>query len=177
MRLVPPDSPELVQLIAGWLAEKENFQWLDFGDGRQLVSAEWLKIAIQRRTQVLRLFTSDVTDQPLGVVALSGINQPFKTANFWVVLGDRSHARKGYATRATAAMLTFGFHELGLRSIHTWIVEHNPSIRVAENVGFRPIGRQRQCHCIDGRTYDRLWFDLLDFEHEEWLVQQQRRRA
>ena len=30
-----------------------------------------------------------------------------------------------------------------------------------EDLGFRYIGRQRQCHVIDGRAYDRLLFDLL----------------
>jgi RimJ/RimL family protein N-acetyltransferase len=38
---------------------------------------------------------------------------------------------------------------------------------VAERVKFRPIGRQRRCHVIDGKAYDRLWYDLLPSEHEE----------
>src|SRR5262249_49418023 len=44
MRLVPLDSPRLFDLAAGWLALKENYQWLDFGDGRQLVTPALLKI-------------------------------------------------------------------------------------------------------------------------------------
>ena len=167
MQLKPLDSPELIQLVADWLARKENYQWLDFGDGRQLVSPEWLKIAMQRGTYVLRVFTSDLDDAPIGVVGLSNVNPHFKTANIWVVLGDKSRAGQGYASRATSKMLTLGFMELGLQAIHTWIVEHNPSIHVARRVNFRPIGRQRHCHYIDGRAYDRLWFDLLASEHEE----------
>jgi RimJ/RimL family protein N-acetyltransferase len=167
MQLRPLDSPELIRLAAGWLAEKENYQWLDFGDGRQLLSAEWLKIAMQRGTLVLRLFTPDGDDRPIGLVALSQINPHFKTANFWVVLGDKSHAGQGYASRAGSKMLTLAFRELGLESVHTWIVEHNPSVRVARNMNFRPIGRQRRCHSIDGRAYDRLWYDVLASEHEE----------
>jgi RimJ/RimL family protein N-acetyltransferase len=166
MQLKPLDSPELIRLVAGWLAEKENYQWLDFGDGRQLVSPEWLKIAMQRGTMVLRVFTSDRDDTPIGVVALTNVNQHFKTALYWVVLGDRGYAGQGYASRATAAMLTLGFRELGLRAIHTWIVDGNPSIAVARRVKFRPFGTQRACHYIDGRAYDRLWFDLLASEHD-----------
>ena len=75
--------------------------------------------------------------------------------------------RQGYASRATSAMLTLGFTRARARAIHTWIVEHNPSVERRRRVGFRPIGRQRQCHYIDGRAYDRLWFDLLASEHEE----------
>jgi RimJ/RimL family protein N-acetyltransferase len=165
MQLVPIDTPEHYRLVAGWLSQKENYQWLDFGDGRQLVSPEWLKIAVQRGTQVLRLFTGDDDPVPIGVVGLANINPHFKTANLWIVLGEKTHAGKGYATRAVSSMLTIGFRELGLRAVNTWIVEHNPSMRVAERVRFRPMGRQRECHYIDGRAYDRLWFDLLASEH------------
>jgi RimJ/RimL family protein N-acetyltransferase len=167
VKLVPPDRPEQLALIAGWLARKENHQWLDFGDGRQTLTAEWMKIAMQRGTQVLRLFTADDSGVPIGVVGLGGINRHFRTATLWAVLGERSFARHGYASRAVSAILTLGFTTLDLHSINTWIVEHNPSIKVAERVHFRPIGRQRQCHFIDGRPYDRLWFDLLATEHQE----------
>jgi RimJ/RimL family protein N-acetyltransferase len=38
---------------------------------------------------------------------------------------------------------------------------------MAKRLKFRQIGRQRQSHYINGRVYDRLWFDLLASEHEE----------
>jgi RimJ/RimL family protein N-acetyltransferase len=167
MQLKPVDTPELWHLAAEWLARKENYQWLDFGDGRQLVSAEWLKIASQRGTLAMRMFTADDDETPIGIVALGNINRHFGTATYWTVLGDKSHARRGYATRATSRMLTVGFSELGLRSIATWIVDHNPSVHVALQVRFKLIGRQRQCHLIDGRAYDRLWLDILPSEHKE----------
>jgi len=166
MQLKPVDSPEMLQLVVGWLSQKENYQWLDFGDGRQMVSREWLKIAIQRGTYVLRVFTSD-DDVPIGVTGLTEINPHFKTANVWVVLGDRNYAGQNYATRGISALMTYGFRELGLHSIHTWIVDGNPSVAVARKVNFKPIGRQRQCHYIDGRACDRLWFDVLASEHQE----------
>src|ERR687891_617122 len=118
MQLKPLDTPELLRTAVGWLSQKENYQWLDFGDGRQQVSPEWLK-----------------------------------TANFLIVLGDRSYAKQGYATRAGLATLTLGFRELGLHAIHTWIVEGNHSVHLARNMNFKPIGRQRQCHYIDGQPY------------------------
>ena len=167
MQLRPLDSPALIQLAAEWLAQKENYQWLDFGDGRQLVSPEWLKIGMQRGSYAIRMFTADDDRTPIGIVGLSNVNQHFKTANLWVVLGDRAYAGQGYASLAVSKMLTLGFRELGLQSIHTWIVDGNPSIHVANRVKFRPIGRQRQCHLIDGRAYDRLWFDVVASEHEE----------
>ena len=31
MKLLPLDSPERIHLVASWLTQKENYQWLDFG--------------------------------------------------------------------------------------------------------------------------------------------------
>jgi RimJ/RimL family protein N-acetyltransferase len=177
MQLLPVDSPERFNLLARWLSQKENYQWLDFGDGRQLVSPEWLKIAMQRGSLAIRLFTADHDDTPIGVVALGNINPHFKTANIWTVVGEKTFAVRGHGTRAASKMLTLGFTELGLHAIHTWIVEHNVSLRMAKRLNFQLIGRQRHCHYIDGRAYDRLWFDLLSSEHEEILDVKQRRTA
>jgi RimJ/RimL family protein N-acetyltransferase len=167
MRLLPLDTPELIRRVASWLSLKENYEWLDFGNGKQILSPEWLKIATQRDTEVLRVYTSDDGATPLGVVGLTNVDRAFRTARVWVVAGDKSFAARGKATRAVSMLLTFAFSELKLRAVNTWIVEHNPSRRIAERLNFKPIGRQRQCHCIDGRSFDRLWFDLLADEHRE----------
>jgi RimJ/RimL family protein N-acetyltransferase len=166
MKLKPIDSPELLHLVAGWLSEKENYQWLDFGDGKQVPSPAWLKIVIQRPTEVLRVFTTDADDVPIGVMGLTEVNRHFKTARIWALVGDKSFRARGYATRASSAMLTYAFEELGLHAVNTPIVEGNPSVRIAKRLGFQFIGRQRQCHYIDGRPLDKLWFDLLDTEHK-----------
>ena len=83
MKLKPIDSPELLELVAGWISQKENYQWLDFGDGKQIPSPAWLKIITQRPTEVLRVFTTDVDDVPIGVVGLTEVNWHFKTARIW----------------------------------------------------------------------------------------------
>ena len=167
MHLKPIDTPDLIRLVAGWLALTENRQWLDFGSGRQVLSPEWLKITTQRESEVVRVFTSEAEDVPIGVVGLTGVDRAFRTARIWVVAGDTSFRARGHATRAASKLLTYAFLSLGLNAVNTWIVEHNPSLRIAERLNFKFIGRQRQCHTIDGTAYDRLWFDLLASEHRE----------
>jgi RimJ/RimL family protein N-acetyltransferase len=167
MRLEPLDSPALLELAAGWLAQSSNARWLDFG-GRRALTPAALKILTQLETHVIRVFTSDEPGAvPIGLVGLNDVDRAFRTATLWVVLGDRAYARQAYATRAVAKMLTLAFEELGLHAVNTWIVEHNPSMRIAELVNFRPIGRQRQCHYIDGQAFDRVLFDILASEHKE----------
>jgi RimJ/RimL family protein N-acetyltransferase len=166
VRLEPLDSPELIQTVAGWLAQKENYEWLQFGDGRQIVTPALLKIMTQRNTQVLRIYTTE-DNIPLGVVGLDEVNRNFKTARIWIVAGEKRFSSRGCATEAVSQMLSLAFRQLGLHAVNTWIVDHNPSVRVAERLGFKFVGRQRQCHWIDGCAHDRLWFDLLAWEYKE----------
>ena len=168
MQLKPITTPELIELAAGWLAERGNHQWLDFGNGVQSLSPISLKIMAQKDAHVLRAFTSDDEGLPIGVVGLSNVDRNFKTATIWIVLGEKQYSFKGYPLRASSKMLTLGFRELGLHVVNAWAVECNhASVRIIKRLNFRPIGIQRQCHYIDGRPYDRLLFDILASEHKE----------
>jgi RimJ/RimL family protein N-acetyltransferase len=167
MKLLPLDRPEFFELVAGWLARKENHQWLDFGNGRQTFTPTLLKVMAQQESHFMRLYTSDRDDTPIGIVGLIRVDRAFKTAMFWGLCGDKSFRNRGMSNLASSKLMTIAFRELGLRAINTWAVEHNQSNRVIERLGFRYIGRQRQCHEIDGRLYDRLLYDLLASEHRE----------
>jgi RimJ/RimL family protein N-acetyltransferase len=167
MKLLPLDRPERFELAASWLARKENHQWLDFGNGRQPFTPTLLKIMAQQETHFMRVYTSDRDDTPIGIVGLTRVDRSFKTAMFWGVSGDKSFRNRGYSTIASSKLLTLAFRDLGLHAVNTWAVDCNTSLRTIERIGFRFIGRQRQCHYIDGRLYDRLLFDLLASEHRE----------
>jgi RimJ/RimL family protein N-acetyltransferase len=167
MRLRPLQTAADFELGASWLQRKENYQWLDFGNGRQGVTAAVLKIMAQRDTHLIRLYTSHLDDSPIGIVALNNVDQHMRTGTLWAVAGDKSFRNRGGALSATARLLTLAFQELGLHSVNTWTVEHNASQRALARLGFRYLGRQRQCHFIDGKPYDRLLFDLLASEHRE----------
>jgi len=167
MKLLPLDRPELIELVAGWLGKEENSKWLDFGNGVHSVTAVSLKIMTQRDLHLLRVYTPDDSDVPIGVCGLSNVDRRFKTAgSFWVVLGEKRYG--GYASRAASKLLTIGFGELGLDAVGAWTVEVNVAARRGlERLNFQYIGRQRRCHWIDGRPYDRLLYDLLATEHRE----------
>lgn len=167
MKLLPLDSPGLLQLAASWLAQEENYRWLDFGGGRQIVTPALLKVMTQRDSHCLRIYTGGPGDDPVGIVGLNDVNRHAGTGTLWGVTGDKSFRSRGYATFAGSKFLTLAFRELGLRVVNTWAVEHNPSVRLIERLGFRFVGRLRQCHLMDGRAWDRLLFDLLAAEHRE----------
>jgi RimJ/RimL family protein N-acetyltransferase len=166
MKLLPIDSTERIELAAKWLSQPENYKWLDFGNGVQKVTAVTLKIMTQRDLHVFRLYTPDEADVPIGIVGLSNVDRNFKTGSLWAVLGSKRYG--GWTAPACSKMLTYAFSELGLRAVNAWTLEINKGgQRVIERLRFRPIGRLRQCHVMDGRVYDRLLFDLLASEHQE----------
>jgi RimJ/RimL family protein N-acetyltransferase len=168
MKLLPIESPETIRLVAEWLCQPENYQWLDFGNGIQRLTAASLKIMAQRDIYFLRVFTSDMDDAPIGVVGLNNIDRNFKTAASWIVLGEKKYSGRGYPARAASKILALGFTELGLHAINAWTLDCNyPVIRMLRRLNFRPIGLQRQCHYMNGRCHDRLLFDILDSEYKE----------
>src|SRR5688572_26263367 len=79
MKLLPLHRPELLEPVASWLAEKENYKWLDFGGGRQLVTPTLLKIMTQQESHFMRVYTFDRDDTPLGVLGLTSVDRSFKS--------------------------------------------------------------------------------------------------
>ncbi len=167
MRLRPLATPADFELAAGWLQRKENHQWLDFGSSCQRITPALLRIMTQRDTHYIRFYSMHGDDTPIGIVALGNVDRHMRTGTFWGVAGDKSFRYRGWGQLAASRLLTLAFQELGLHSVSTWIVAHNPSQRSAARLGFRYVGRQRQCHFIDGRPYDRLLYDLLASERRE----------
>jgi RimJ/RimL family protein N-acetyltransferase len=167
MKFLPLDTPGILELAAGWIEKKETYQWLNFGNAGQPVTPALLKILTQSKTHFLRVYTSGHGNDPIGIVALNGVDRTFKTATFWGAAGDKSFRSRGYGTLAASRFMTMAFRDLGLYSVNTWVAEGNPSLKIIERAGFRFIGRQRECHYIDGRPHDRLLFDLLASEHKE----------
>jgi RimJ/RimL family protein N-acetyltransferase len=167
MHLRPLETDDL-ETVAGWMALEENSQWLDFGGGRQVLTAASLALMRQRDLHCLRLFTSDEGDPPIGIVALSNLIESFKSGTLWYVLGNKRYSGHGYTSRAVSDMLSIGFGQLKLESVNAWAVAKNTaSVRVLEKNGFSLIGRQRRCHLIGRQLQDRLLFDLLSEEHEK----------
>lgn len=164
MELTPLEASDIA-LVAEWLGKEENYRWLDFGGGVQILAAPALAVMAKRDKHNLRLYRPDEAQQPIGIVGLSNISMEFRSATLWYVLGDKTLGDRGYTSRAAWEMVREGFETLGLHSINAWTVESNvASVRILERIGFRRLGELRECHLLDGRLVDRLLFDVLASE-------------
>jgi RimJ/RimL family protein N-acetyltransferase len=159
-------SPELFDRVSGWLAAPENYRWLDFGNGIKPLHPASLRLMLQRDIHCLRAVVDAETNRPIGLVALSNISPEAKTATLWYVLGEKAFSGRGYLSQAVSGMLQIAFEELKLNSVTAWCAASNgPSRRILEKNGLQPMGRQRECHPIDGGLDDRLWYDMLSHDY------------
>src|SRR5215469_10397357 len=81
----------------------------------------------------------------VGLVGLKDINTLNQSAEFYVIIGDRSVWGQGYGTEATKLMLRYGFLELNLNRIQTTDMEENVGgWRADEKAGFKLEGILRE---------------------------------
>ena len=81
---------------------------------------------------------------------------------YWIA---REHWGNGFATEAAAAVVAYGFGELGLERIHAHYMHGNPaSGRVLAKIGMREEGRLRRHICKWGVFVDMVWCGMLKDE-------------
>jgi RimJ/RimL family protein N-acetyltransferase len=175
-KLLLIDTPQRLELAARWFADESNYQWFDFGGGRQIITLPALQMMLQRPTNYIRLHTDEL-GRPIGIAALTDVNRNLRTATFWGITGEKSFRSRGYATLSGSLLLSNAFGELGLNAVNTWLVDTNPSRKVLERLNFRYVGRMRQCHMLGGKMHDRLFYDILASEHRELRPEEVQRFA
>jgi ribosomal-protein-alanine N-acetyltransferase len=102
----------------------------------------------------------------IGEVSLGSVQRgPFQSAfvGYWV---DAEHAGHGFVPEGVAAILRYGFEEIGLHRIEAAIVPRNsPSRRVVEKLGMREEGIAERFLQIRGTWEDHVRYAMT---LEEW---------
>ena len=105
--------------------------------------------------------------RPIGNAGLADINHAHRTAEFFIMIGDKESWGKGYGTEVTRLVLEYGFACLGLHNIFLWVFATNErGIRAYRRAGFRMAGRWRQAKRRGDRAYDLVLMDCLATEFE-----------
>src|SRR5207245_9090670 len=104
----------------------------------------------------------------IGLVGLKEINYINQSAEFYIIIGDRSIWGKGYGTEATKLMFRYGFMELNLNRIQTQDMEENVGgWRADEKAGFKYEGTLRQAILRFGKYNDVRVYSMLRSEYLE----------
>lgn len=110
------------------------------------------------------------TMRPLGVFTLFGINYRAQTAWASSFIGEKDCWGHGFATEARRLLLRYGFNVLGLHYVCVGIHADNiGSLRVAEKVGYKRVGVQRQAVRKNGGYIDAILMDILPEDLKESL--------
>jgi RimJ/RimL family protein N-acetyltransferase len=116
------------------------------------------------RTEVRFAIVIKETDKVIGVVTLSQISQPHRSAQvgFWI---GRRYWGRGLTTEALKLVLEFSFTELKLDRVDAWTFEKNmASIRVMEKCGFKLGNAVRRAYFKFNQYHDQLNYRILKSE-------------
>lgn len=110
-------------------------------------------------------------DQLLGNCSLYDVNHIHKTASLGLFIGDEDNRNKGYGSEAIQVILSYAFKILNLNNVMLKVFSFNErGIAAYRKIGFKEIGRRRQCYEMDDKYYDDVFMDILksDF-HSDYL--------
>ncbi|WP_269531999.1 GNAT family N-acetyltransferase [Chitinimonas sp. BJYL2] len=119
--------------------------------------------AANQRTDALTLAIELVADgRHVGNIALNQIHPRQRSAEFAVLLGDKSVWGTGVASEAAQLIVAHGFSALGLHRIHCGTFADNAGmIALARKLHMREEGRRVEAAWKDGRFVDVIEFAVL----------------
>ncbi|MFN8591609.1 MAG: GNAT family protein [Thermomicrobiales bacterium] len=103
----------------------------------------------------------------IGNCGLVAIKHPHSCAEVGIMIGDPAARGRGYGTEAMRLLLDYAFTVAGLHNVMLRVFEFNaPAQRCYRKVGFKEIGRRRECRWFNGRYWDEIYMDMLADEFE-----------
>lgn len=98
----------------------------------------------------------------IGNCGLHNIDQPNRSAEVGIVIGEKEYWGQGYGREALGMLLEIGFEGLGLNRVGLWLVDINlRGYRCYLAAGFREEGRLRQKSFLKGAFRDEIVMSVL----------------
>jgi RimJ/RimL family protein N-acetyltransferase len=127
----------------------------------------------RRDLLVLAIVVSkDGQERHIGNMSLQSIDHVWGSAEFAVLIGDRTAWGQGYGKEAARLLFQHAFRTLNLHRVHCGTFDSNTGMRrLAAHLGMREEGRRREAAFRDGRYVDIVEFGVLRSEFEaRWPV-------
>lgn len=158
-----PLRRDLVPLYARWMNDPATARAVGtFAPFTVERETDWYEKEARSETNIPFTVYEKATLNPIGTVALMGVDYRNRRAEFGISIGEAEYRNKGYGTETTWLMLDYAFDVVGLHSVMLGVFEFNHgAIRTYEKAGFKEIGRRRQSYFANGRMWDEIWMDCL----------------
>lgn len=156
-------------LVTNWLNHSDEPSHSSIGMNSSKLNPISFRQMVQKPENRFFLFSQDSDSQPLGFIALSDLNLTTKTARIWYLCGNTALVDKKELAEAVNQVVRIAFDNYGLESLHAWCLSSDSISREILNINhFNFIGRQRQCFVEHGKLMDKLLFDMLAKEYQEY---------
>jgi len=104
-------------------------------------------------------------DKLIGSCGIQEIDQLRQCAEVGLFIGDDENRNKGYGKEVLNLLIDYGFDYLNLNNIMLKVFSFNErAIHCYKKVGFKEIGRRRQCYYLKGRFHDSIYMDIIKEE-------------
>lgn len=122
----------------------------------------WLDTINQDQKNVTLGVCCIKTGKLIGYAGLASINPINRSAEYFILIGDKHYWGKGIATDVTRLITAYGFRDLGLHRIElTAFIDNKAAIRAYENAGYQHEGIKRQAGFRHGGFYDKVLMSVL----------------
>jgi len=161
-----PAEIEHGPIYQAWINDPENHQFLArFRPLNGLEERQWLEKTHERKDLHLFEIALREGERPIGLCSLGLGEQPHRSGELGISIGDREYQGKGYGSEALGLLLEYGFATLGLHRIQLFVYANNPrAIRCYEKCGFRREGIRREARWWAGRWWDIVEYAILEHE-------------
>lgn len=152
-------------LNAEWRRRETEVVWSGGRFLQTTTSGEsWLKNLQGEEPQEWIRFTVCLreNDMPIGFVGLDGIDYQHRHAESESELFRPDYRGDGYGSEAKHLMFDYGFNDLGLHSIQSWVFFKNPrSAAALRKQGYSEVGREHWLVQHNGKYENFVVFELL----------------
>ncbi len=171
VRMRRPERSDLPTFVT-WLNDPEVRQgvsiFLPMGIEEE---SKWFETMLAR-PQEERAFAVDIPDeedwQMIGSTALFDFNWRNRSAEFGIMIGEKTVWNRGYGTEITRLMLAHAFNTLNLHRVMLRVFANNPrAMRAYEKAGYKLEGTLRQTEFMDGVYVDTHLMSVLQ---PEWAA-------
>lgn len=151
-----------------WPNDWEVTKFMFRGDrpSRMEILEDYYNHVIRSPTDIELIIVDKKSDKPIGVAGLHNINWIGRTAEYRIMIGDKSFWSKGYGTEVANLMLFYAFDRLNINRVWLGVnAEQKGGIQSYKNSGFKEEGVLRQEQYRNGRYYDIVRMSILREEY------------
>jgi RimJ/RimL family protein N-acetyltransferase len=164
--LRPLEPAQDNHLYSTWMNDEEIRRYFSVYPTSDSRGKERLELLYKDGKHIIFGVALNGDNRLIGLVGLKDINYINQSAEFYVIIGDRTAWGKGYGTEATKLMVRYGFLELNLNRIQTQDMEGNiGGWRADEKAGFTYEGTIREVILRFGKYHNVRFYSILRGEY------------